>query len=55
MQFIYDFWVEMCPFLQGYEFVYVFMSFLTLYVLLYAVVILPGRLLFGGTSRIWND
>jgi len=55
MEFIYDFWVEMCPFFNGFEFLYVFFTALTLYILLYTIVILPGRIFIGGISRVWND
>lgn len=55
MEFIYNFWVEMCPFFNGFEFMYVFFTALTLYVLLYIVIVLPSQLLIGGTSKLWND
>lgn len=55
MKFIYDFWVEMCPFFEGFEFLYVFFTTLTLGVLLYGVIVLPGKLFVGVTSKIWND
>lgn len=55
MEFIHEFWVQMCPFFSEYGFIYVFLDFLTLYVLLCAVVILPGVLLLGGSKKLWND
>lgn len=55
MEFIYDFWVEMCPFFSGYEFIYVYFTTLTLYILLYVVIIIPGRIITGGLRNIWND
>lgn len=55
MEFIHDFWIEMCPMFINYGFIYVFLDFLTLFALLYMVVILPGQLLLGGNKKLWND
>lgn len=55
MNFIHDFWVEMLPMFSEYGFVYLFLDFLTIYVLLCIVVILPGTLLIGGNKKLWND
>lgn len=55
MDFIHEFWVEMFPMFSEYGFIYVFLDFLTVYVMLYAIVVLPGRLLLGGSSKVWND
>lgn len=53
--FIHEFWVDLFPMFSEYEFIYVFLDLLTIYVILYAVIVLPGRLIFGGSSKIWND
>lgn len=55
MDFIHNFWVQVFPMFSEYEFIYVFLDFLTIYVLLYAVIVIPGRLMSGGTSKLWND
>jgi len=55
MGFIHEFWVEQLPFLTGYEFIYVFLDIVTILALIEAVIILPGKLLFGGINKTWND
>lgn len=55
MDFIHEFWVEMLPFLQGYEFIYIFLDIVTVWVLIQAVMIIPSRLLLGGGSKIWDN
>ena len=55
MSFIHDFWVQMFPMFINYGFVYLFLDLVSLLVLICAVVILPGRILLGGSKKLWND
>ena len=55
MEFIYNFWVEMCPFFQGYEFIYVFLVILSILAMIEMFIVVPFYLLFGGNNKIWND
>lgn len=55
MEFIYNFWLEMCPFFEEYEFIYVFLVVLSILAMIEAFIVVPGYLLFGGSNKIWND
>lgn len=56
LELVYNFWVEMCPFFQGYDFIYIFLTAATIYVFIKGVFVLPSRILFGGANRrIWNE
>ena len=53
---IHSFWVELFPIFQnGYEFVYIFFDVVSILAFIEAFIVLPGRLLFGGTNKVWND
>lgn len=54
MEFIHEFWIDMFPWFQGYEFLYVFLDIVSVLAMIEAFIVLPGYFLFGGT-KIWND
>lgn len=54
-EILHQFWVDMFPMFSGYEFIYVFLDFASIYVFLELFLVLPSMLLFGGHKRLWND
>ena len=54
VNFIHEFWLEMCPFFSEYEFIYYELDVITIVVMLEIMLLLPSYILFGGTRRLTN-
>lgn len=55
MTYLDAFWHYVFPALEGYEFLYVFLDFLSIYVIIEAVIVIPGILLLGRDKNLWKD
>lgn len=52
---IQQFWEQVFPMFTDYGFIYVFLDFLTIYVLIEAIITIPGLILIRSNNNLWKD